>query len=275
MGRSSRFEKEGMKKGAWTAREDQILMDYVKKHGEGKWGKISKETGLKRCGKSVRLRWLNYLRPDIKRGNIADDEEELIIRLHRLLGNRWSLIAGRIPGRTDNEIKNYWNSTLRRKLQQENHLNEIKENSSSPSGSGAAEDDPHSTKNNGGVGGGMVKPTSSYCFTNHNVKKEDLQRYHLESTTTTTTTNKTTFFSGATVEAEANKNDIELAGDDLCNDVTWNDFIMDLNEGQLDISEFLQTDFSKLCESESPMKVEVGGCSTNHELPNNWAGGRS
>ncbi|PRQ28037.1 putative transcription factor MYB-HB-like family [Rosa chinensis] len=274
MGRSSRFEKVGMKKGAWTAREDQILIDYVKKHGEGKWGKISKETGLKRCGKSVRLRWLNYLRPDIKRGNIADDEEELIIRLHRLLGNRWSLIAGRIPGRTDNEIKNYWNSTLRRKLQQENHLNEIKENSSSPSGSGADEDDPHSTKNNGGVGGGMVEPTSSYCFTNHNEKKEDHQRYHLESTTTTTT-NKTTFFSGATVEAEANKNDIELAGDDLSNDVTWNDFIMDLNEGQLDISEFLQTDFSKLCESESPMKVEVGGCSTNHELPNNWAGGRS
>ncbi|KAL6215245.1 hypothetical protein ACLB2K_014676 [Fragaria x ananassa] len=76
MGRSSRFEKEGMKKGVWTAREDQILIDYVKKHG------------LRRCGKSVRLRWLNYLRPGIKRGNIAQDEEELIIRLHKLLGNR-------------------------------------------------------------------------------------------------------------------------------------------------------------------------------------------
>ncbi|XP_004305611.1 PREDICTED: transcription factor MYB82-like [Fragaria vesca subsp. vesca] len=287
MGRSSRFEKEDMKKGVWTAREDQILIDYVKKHGEGKWGKISRETGLRRCGKSVRLRWLNYLRPGIKRGNIAEDEEELIIRLHKLLGNRWSLIAGRIPGRTDNEIKNYWNSTLRRKLQQQNHSNETKENSLSPRRSGGAaeedepeKDEPHSTTNNGGVGGGggMIKPTSLYCFTNHSVREEDIQRYHLGSTSTTTcTANNTTLFPGGpTVEAEAKKTDIELAGDDLSDDVMWNDFIMDLNEGQLDISEFLQTDFPKLCESESPMNVDVGGCSTtNHELPNNWEGGRS
>ncbi|XP_042377924.1 transcription factor MYB3-like [Zingiber officinale] len=75
--------------------------------------------GLKRSGKSCRLRWLNYLRPDIKRGNISDDEEALIIRLHKLLGNRWSLIARRLPGRTDNEIKNYWNTTLVKKLQGE------------------------------------------------------------------------------------------------------------------------------------------------------------
>ncbi|XP_031399945.1 transcription factor MYB1-like isoform X2 [Punica granatum] len=72
---------------------------------------------LKRCGKSCRLRWLNYLRPDIKRGNISKDEEELIIRLHKLLGNRWSLIAGRLPGRTDNEIKNYWNTIAGKRVQ--------------------------------------------------------------------------------------------------------------------------------------------------------------
>lgn len=73
-------------------------------------------SGLLRCGKSCRLRWMNYLRPDIKRGNIEPDEDDLIIRLHALLGNRWSLIAGRLPGRTDNEIKNYWNTHLSKKL---------------------------------------------------------------------------------------------------------------------------------------------------------------
>ncbi|GMQ04848.1 hypothetical protein CsSME_00050124 [Camellia sinensis var. sinensis] len=77
---------------------------------------------LNRCGKSCRLRWLNYLRPNIKRGNITDEEEDLILRLHKLLGNRWSLIAGRLPGRTDNEIKNYWNSHLSRKINQKGKM---------------------------------------------------------------------------------------------------------------------------------------------------------
>ncbi|GAA0169214.1 DNA-binding transcription factor [Lithospermum erythrorhizon] len=72
--------------------------------------------GLLRCGMSCRLRWMNYLRPGIKRGNISADEEDLMIRLHKLLGNRWSLIAGRLPGRTDNEIKNYWNTHVIKKL---------------------------------------------------------------------------------------------------------------------------------------------------------------
>ncbi|KAK8535326.1 hypothetical protein V6N13_081463 [Hibiscus sabdariffa] len=115
MGRRPCCFKEGLNKGAWTALEDKLLISYIKAHGEGKWRNLPKRAGLKRCGKSCRLRWLNYLRPDIKRGNISHDEEELIIRLHNLLGNRWSLIAGRLPGRTDNEIKNYWNTTLGKK----------------------------------------------------------------------------------------------------------------------------------------------------------------
>ncbi|PKI41545.1 hypothetical protein CRG98_038056 [Punica granatum] len=110
--------KKVMNKGAWTAEEDQKLSQYIEIHGPKRWKTIAMKSGLNRCGKSCRLRWLNYLRPNIKRGNISDEEEDLILRLHKLLGNRWSLIAGRLPGRTDNEIKNYWNSHLSKKINQ-------------------------------------------------------------------------------------------------------------------------------------------------------------
>ncbi|KAK6163765.1 hypothetical protein DH2020_000629 [Rehmannia glutinosa] len=108
--------KVGLKRGPWTAEEDEMLAEYIKREGEGRWRTLPKKAGLLRCGKSCRLRWMNYLRPSVKRGHISPDEEDLILRLHRLLGNRWSLIAGRIPGRTDNEIKNYWNTHLSKKL---------------------------------------------------------------------------------------------------------------------------------------------------------------
>eukprot|EP01018_Ginkgo_biloba_P009869 Gb_03400 [translate_table: standard] len=116
MGRSPCCSKVGLNRGAWTGAEDNMLRKYIEAHGEGNWRSLPKNAGLRRCGKSCRLRWLNYLRPDIKRGNISADEEELIIRMHALVGNRWSIIAGRIPGRTDNEIKNYWNTYLGKKL---------------------------------------------------------------------------------------------------------------------------------------------------------------
>ncbi|CAN1159751.1 Transcription factor MYB123 [Linum perenne] len=122
MGRSPCCSKEGINRGAWTADEDQLLTLYIQSHGVGKWRNLPKKAGLNRCGKSCRLRWLNYLRPDIKRGNISPDEEDLIIRLHKLLGNRWSLIAGRLPGRTDNEIKNYWNTNLCKRVFPENRF---------------------------------------------------------------------------------------------------------------------------------------------------------
>nr|AAO92352.1 putative flavonoid/anthocyanin regulator [Anthurium andraeanum] len=104
-----------LNKGPWTAEEDQKLVEYVDAHGDRKWTSLPTKAGLNRCGKSCRLRWLNYLRPGIKRGNISEAEEDMIIRLHNLIGNRWSLIAGRLPGRTDNEIKNYWNTHLSKK----------------------------------------------------------------------------------------------------------------------------------------------------------------
>ncbi|XP_010557603.1 PREDICTED: transcription factor MYB82-like isoform X2 [Tarenaya hassleriana] len=104
-----------VKRGLWKPEEDLILRSYVEAFGEGNWADISRRTGLKRGGKSCRLRWKNYLRPNIKRGGMSPEEEDLIIRMHKLLGNRWSLIAGRLPGRTDNEVKNYWNTHLNKK----------------------------------------------------------------------------------------------------------------------------------------------------------------
>ncbi|KAK8692092.1 hypothetical protein V6N13_075572 [Hibiscus sabdariffa] len=109
-------EKAHTNKGAWTKEEDDRLVHYIRVHGEGSWRSLPKAAGLLRCGKSCRLRWMNYLRPDLKRGNFSEDEDQLIIKLHSLLGNKWSLIAGRLAGRTDNEIKNYWNTHIKRKL---------------------------------------------------------------------------------------------------------------------------------------------------------------
>nr|ABX71486.1 R2R3 MYB transcription factor 10 [Mespilus germanica] len=102
-----------VRKGAWTREEDNLLRQCIEIHGEGKWNQVSYKAGLNRCRKSCRLRWLNYLKPSIKRGDFKEDEVDLIIRLHKLLGNRWSLIAQRLPGRTANDVKNYWNTRLR------------------------------------------------------------------------------------------------------------------------------------------------------------------
>ncbi|KAL0312981.1 UNVERIFIED_CONTAM: Transcription factor [Sesamum radiatum] len=114
-GANAAGKRSDLNRGAWTADEDAKLAQYVEIHGPKRWKSVAVKSGLNRCGKSCRLRWLNYLRPDIMRGNISDAEDDLILRLHRLLGNRWSLIARRLPGRTDNEIKNYWNAHLRKK----------------------------------------------------------------------------------------------------------------------------------------------------------------
>ncbi|KAF8039096.1 hypothetical protein BT93_B1596 [Corymbia citriodora subsp. variegata] len=116
MARTPCCEKMGMKKGPWTPEEDQILISHINKFGHGNWRALPKQAGLLRCGKSCRLRWINYLRPDVKRGNFTDDERDTIIQLHQVLGNRWSAIASRLPGRTDNEIKNFWHTHLKKRV---------------------------------------------------------------------------------------------------------------------------------------------------------------
>ncbi|NP_001302471.1 transcription factor MYB34-like [Brassica napus] len=116
MGRSPCCDKAGLKKGPWTPEEDQKLLAYIEEHGHGSWRSLPEKAGLQRCGKSCRLRWTNYLRPDIKRGKFTVQEEQTIIQLHALLGNRWSAIATHLAKRTDNEIKNYWNTHLKKRL---------------------------------------------------------------------------------------------------------------------------------------------------------------
>ncbi|RRT63697.1 hypothetical protein B296_00028216 [Ensete ventricosum] len=116
MGRPPCYDEMGVKKGPWTPEEDKKLVEYIQRHGHGSWRNLPKNAGLNRCGKSCRLRWTNYLRPDVKRGKFSEDEEQIIIHLHSILGNKWSTISRRLPGRTDNEIKNYWNTHLKKKL---------------------------------------------------------------------------------------------------------------------------------------------------------------
>ncbi|KAL2346516.1 hypothetical protein Fmac_000516 [Flemingia macrophylla] len=117
MGRAPCCDKANVKKGPWSPEEDTKLKSYIEQHGTGgNWIALPQKIGLKRCGKSCRLRWLNYLRPNIKHGGFSEEEDNIICSLYVSIGSRWSVIAAQLPGRTDNDIKNYWNTRLKKKL---------------------------------------------------------------------------------------------------------------------------------------------------------------
>ncbi|PQM41687.1 transcription factor MYB36-like [Prunus yedoensis var. nudiflora] len=136
MGRAPCCDKANVKKGPWSPEEDARLKAYIEEHGTGgNWIALPQKIGLKRCGKSCRLRWLNYLRPNIKHGGFSEEEDNIICNLYISIGSRWSIIAAQLPGRTDNDIKNYWNTRLKKKL-----LGRRKQSNINRSPSGQSED---------------------------------------------------------------------------------------------------------------------------------------
>ncbi|GAV71182.1 Myb_DNA-binding domain-containing protein [Cephalotus follicularis] len=164
MARKPCCDKSGLKKGTWTQEEDRKLMAYVTRYGSWNWRQLPKYAGLSRCGKSCRLRWMNYLRPNIKRGNYTKEEEDTIIRLHDSLGNRWSAIAAQLPGRSDNEIKNHWHATLKKR---------VSENPASKNGAKQKSCDPTQQKTN--------QESDSHPNNNHQINPSESPILHSSS----------------------------------------------------------------------------------------------
>ncbi|PWA46401.1 homeodomain-like protein [Artemisia annua] len=122
MVRAPRLDKFGMKKGAWSEDEDDKLRGFIERYGHPNWCEIPNLAGLSRSGKSCRLRWMNYLRPNVKHGNFTKEEQDIIVDIHRKLGNKWSMMAAQLPGRSDNEIKNYWHTHLKNRVNRESTI---------------------------------------------------------------------------------------------------------------------------------------------------------
>ncbi|ESQ29846.1 hypothetical protein EUTSA_v10012163mg [Eutrema salsugineum] len=185
-GRAPCCDKSKVKRGPWSPQEDLTLITFIQKHGHHNWRSLPKLAGLMRCGKSCRLRWINYLRPDVKRGNFSKEEEDAIIHFHQTLGNKWSKIASFLPGRTDNEIKNVWNTHLKKRLPPSSSPSSSSSSSISCTHDQTAEADHDKNcaifqeDENSGVNESQGSPSSSHIHTNPELLKVDEELHDIQ-----------------------------------------------------------------------------------------------